>query len=63
MADYIKNIEIRNLIRKNRLFNYEVAAKIGISEYTFARWLRFELDENKKARTLNAIKELIGKEE
>lgn len=57
------NIEIRDLIKKNRLFCYEVAAKIGVSEFTFARWLRKELDEDKKARTLIAIKELTGKEE
>ena len=37
------NEVIKAEIKLNRLFNYEVAAKIGISEYTFCKWFRKEL--------------------
>lgn len=58
----MKNVEIRTLIKCKRLYFYEIAAKIGISEFTFTRWLREELDEDKRKRVLNAINELSGKE-
>ena len=56
------NAEIKKVIRDRRLFNYEVAAQLGISEFTFSRWFRKELDEDKRKRVLNAINELSGKE-
>ena len=57
------NAEIKKVIRSKRLFNYEVAAQLGISEFTFSRWFRQELDEITQAQILNAIKELTGREE
>lgn len=54
----MNNIEIRDLIKKTRLYNYEIAQEIGISEFTFCRWLRNELDEAKKQEVINAIKYL-----
>ena len=57
------NFELRSLIKSKRLFFYEIAAKIGISEFTFTRWLREELNEEKRTKVLTAIKELTGEEE
>lgn len=57
----MSNVEIRELIRKNRLFNYEVAEKLHISEYTFCRWLRNELDEAKKQEIIDIVKELTNR--
>ena len=54
------NEEIRVLMKKKRIFNYEVAEKLHINEFTFSRWLRKELPLEKKQAVLNAIKELIG---
>lgn len=61
-GDDMTNAEIKKVIRDRRLFNYEVAAQLGISEFTFSRWFRKELDEDKRKRVLNAINELSGKE-
>mgnify|MGYP003321516577 CR=1 FL=1 len=54
------NLDIRIKIKENRLCHYEVAAKIGISEYTLCRWLRTELSEDKRNAILQAITDIIG---
>ena len=46
-------------IKENRLHHYEVAEKLGISEYTFCVWLRKELPTEKKNAVLSAINELL----
>lgn len=53
-----RNQEIRQAIRKARIYQYDVADKLGISENTFIRWLRKELPQDKKALILQAIEEL-----
>lgn len=56
----MKNLEIRMIIKKNRLCHYEVAAKLGISEYTLCRWLREELSDERKGIILEAINSIVG---
>ncbi len=60
MKTYNANEDIRRAISEKRLFNYEVAEKLGVSEFTFARWLRYELSEEKKELVINAINELAS---
>lgn len=52
------NADIRTAIRENDLCQYQVAEKIGVSEFTFIRWMRNELSDERKQRILAAIKEL-----
>ncbi len=54
------NREIRELLQKNRIYGYEVAEKLNISEFTFCRWLRTELPPERKQAVLSAIHELKG---
>lgn len=49
------NDEIKRKIRQNRLMQYEIAAKIGISEYTLCRWFRKELTNEQRTQILDAI--------
>ena len=56
------NLEIRLQIKQNRLRNYEIAKVLNISEFTFSRWLREELNEERKKLVLSAIDKLIGVE-
>lgn len=56
----VTNIEIRNELKKNRMFNYELASLLGISEWTLSRKLRTELPDEEKKRILEIIR---GKEE
>lgn len=59
----MKNIAIREKIREHRLHNYEVAAVLGVSEFTFSRWLRDELETEKRDRILLAVEKLTATDE
>lgn len=52
------NADIRTAIRESNLCQYQVAEKIGVSKFTFIRWMRNELSDERKQRILAAIKEL-----
>ena len=52
------NETVREAIKKSRLYQWQIAEKIGISEFTFTRWLRSELSDERKELILKAIAEL-----
>lgn len=52
------NQEIKNLIKKHRLFRYEVAEVMGISEGYLSTLLRKTLTEEMEQRVLDAINKL-----
>ena len=56
----MKNKEIRHLIKENSLHQWMVADAAGISEATFCRWLRKELEGEQKTVILRAIEILIN---
>ena len=56
------NEDIKNLIKKKRLFRYEVARTIGISEGYFSTLLREPLSEQHKKEIIDAINLLVRKE-
>lgn len=57
----MNNLDIRIKIKENRLCHYEVAAQMGVSEYTLCRWLRMELSEDKRNAILKAISEIVSR--
>lgn len=52
------NSDIRAAIKEHNLRQYQVADKVGVSEFTFVRWLRKELSDERKQIILAAIDEL-----
>lgn len=50
--------EIKELIQKKRLYQWEVAKELGINEFTLSRWLRNPLDEKREKAILYAIDRL-----
>ena len=42
------NLEIREEIKKSRLFHYEIADALGVSESAFSKWLRSEMDREER---------------
>ena len=44
------NKEIRELLAKRRIRQFEVAGQLGITEFTFSRWMRTELSPERKAK-------------
>lgn len=55
----MNNIELRNLIIKKRIKFYEIAREVGIAPTTFTVWMRDELSDEKKAKVIKAIENLI----
>ena len=56
------NQEIRQKIKEAGLKQWQVAKKCGVNEYTFIRWLRDELTEQRRNAILEAIESLSHKE-
>lgn len=54
--------EVKDLLRKERLFQWELAAALNISEFTLSRWLRGTLNTEHEAAVLSAIDKLLHKE-
>jgi len=52
------NMDIRLLLKANAITVWQLGQKLGVSENTIHRWLRFELPEEKRNRILVAVKEL-----
>lgn len=50
------NLDIRDDLKKNGVYQWQVAHELGICEMTLARWLRFEMSEEKKHKVFEAIK-------
>ena len=59
----MKNEEIREKMRKKRIYSYEVAEAMGLSESAFSRKLRKELPQDEKDKILEAIQRLVNYEE
>lgn len=54
------NLEIREEIKKSRLFHYEIADGLEVSESAFSKWLRFEMDADRKEKVMRAIESIKG---
>ena len=52
------NEEVRRAARVADVPFWQIAAKIGVSQPTMTRWLRFPLPSEKKDRIMRAIQEL-----
>lgn len=50
-----RNEDIRAIAHRKKVYLYEIADALGVSEPTFNRWLRKELSETKKADIRAAI--------
>lgn len=51
----MKNLEIREALRKKRMYHWELAELLGITEFTLSRKLRCELPEEEKNKILKLI--------
>ena len=54
------NNDIRLLIKKRGLAMWQVAEHLGISEWTFTRWLRYDLTPERRAQIIAAIDEMAA---
>lgn len=49
--------DVRAMLKERRIFQWELAAQLGISEFTLCRWCRGPMSEEKA----KAIQDAIGK--
>ena len=56
-----RNEDIREAIKTSGLFQWQIAEQIGVTEFTFTRWLRGVLSDERKERILSAIAELSSR--
>lgn len=52
----MNNFEIRKAMQEKRMFYYELAEMLGISEFTLSRKLRRELQPEEQKRILELIR-------
>jgi hypothetical protein len=53
-----ENEKVRQAIKESGFYQWEIAAKVGVSEPTFIRRLRFPLQPDREREILEAIAEL-----
>ena len=54
------NAHIKEMLNKNRVYHWEVAKRLGVSEMTLFRWLRQDLPDEKRQQILKAISEIVA---
>lgn len=52
------NAEIRDRAKSARVFWWQVAQELGVSESTVVRWLRTELNTDSKQKFMDAISKI-----
>lgn len=57
----MKNLDIRNCLKQNHIFHYELANALNISEMTLVKKLRKELSKLEKEHIFSVIEELKNK--
>ena len=55
------NFDIKIALIKAGVRQYELARALGVSEYTLCRWLRNELDPERKETILATIQRIGGR--
>ncbi|MBH0169299.1 hypothetical protein [Fictibacillus sp. 18YEL24] len=54
-----KNQDIKNMMRRNKVYTWMVASQIQVHENTLYRWLRNDLPEETRQRIFMAIQNII----
>ena len=54
----MNNQKIEQLMKREKIFKWQVARKIGIHETSFIRWFRDELSQEQIQRVLSAVEEI-----
>lgn len=54
----MNNADIAVLLRKEGIYRWEIARKLGIHEGTFSRWFRSELSREQMRQIIGAIEEI-----
>lgn len=51
-------LDIHTVLRKHRIYQWEVARELGITDYTLSRWLRKDLSKEQVKAIFEAINKI-----
>ena len=54
----MSNKEIESLLKREKIYKWEVAERLGLHETSFCRWWRRELSEEQARQVLSAVEEI-----
>lgn len=54
----MSNAEIANLMKKEGIFQWQIAKRLNMHETSLSRWFRSELTQEQQQRILGAIEEI-----
>ena len=54
----MNNEQIKDQMKENSIFMWQVAKKLNVYETSFCKWFREELSEERKQQVLSAIEEI-----
>jgi len=49
------NLEVRSIMKEKKIFQWQVAVELGVTDATFVKWLRLPLSDEKKEMVMKAI--------
>ena len=53
--------QIKQILKEKRIYQWEVAKALGITEFTLTRWLREDISEERAAQIMEVIDVLLNK--
>lgn len=59
----MRNEAIKASMKQNAVFQWQVAERLGMSEFTFSRKLRHELAGEEREKVLAAIDQIVAERE
>ncbi|MEE1056781.1 MAG: hypothetical protein UH239_05990 [Acutalibacteraceae bacterium] len=59
----LANSDVRGILKRERIAYWEIAQVLGIHENSLTRWMRTELDVDKKFKILRAVNTVVRKRE
>ena len=55
--------QIKQILKEKRIYQWEVAKALGITEFTLTRWLREDLPDEKADQIMLAVKDILNQRE
>ena len=55
--------QIKQILKEKRIYQWEVAKALGITEFTLTRWLREDLPKERATQIMEVIDVLLSKRE
>ncbi len=53
--------QIKQILKEKRIYQWEVAKAIGVTEFTLTRWLREDISEERATQIMEVIDVLLSK--